>query len=38
MKGIYHGVLSINKKDYAIDLLENGLAVTVQRNKNDFYE
>ena len=37
-KGIYHGTITINKKDYALDLLENGHAVVMSRNKNPKYE
>lgn len=36
-KGIYHGTILINKKDYAHDLLENGHAVVMSRNKNPRY-
>lgn len=41
LKGVYHGTLASvqqHKKDYALDLLENGLAVTIVRNKNALYE
>ena len=27
LKGVFQGVIYINKKDYALDLLERGLAV-----------
>lgn len=37
-KGIYHGTILINKKDYALDLIENGHAVVLNRNKNAKYE
>lgn len=37
-KGIYHGTILINKKDYALDLIENGHAVVLNRNKNARYE
>lgn len=38
-KGIFHGRLFINKKDYAEELLEKGLAVCMGgRNKNTKYE
>lgn len=39
LKGIYHATVFLhNKRDFAADLLENGLAVTVSRNKNAMYE
>lgn len=39
MKGIYHAHLFFhNKRDLAVDLLENGLAITVSRNRNNVYE
>lgn len=38
LKGIYHVTLLNNKRDFAYDLLESGLAVTVARNKNSEYE
>lgn len=38
LKGIYHATLIHNKRDFAYDLLESGLAVTVARNKNREYE
>ena len=36
-KGIFHGKILINKKDYAIDLLEAGMAIYLDRNKNVKY-
>lgn len=38
IKGVYHGVVTIGKKDVGAELLENGLAVTLERNKNFVYE
>lgn len=38
LKGIFHGKLYINKKDYALDLLEKGFAVVVGKAKNPRYE
>lgn len=39
MKGVFQGVIYINKKDYAIDLLERGLAVCMGgRFSNKKYE
>lgn len=39
LKGIFHGKLLINKKDYAIELLEKGLAVCVGgKSKSAKYE
>lgn len=37
-KGIFHGKIYINKKDYAIDLLEAGMAIYLDRTKNAKYE
>ncbi len=38
-KGVFQGVVYINKKDYAIELLERGLAVCMGgRNANKKYE
>ncbi len=38
LKGIFHGKLFINKKDYALDLLEKGYAIVVGKSKNPRYE
>jgi len=37
LKGVYHAEIFINKKDWAAELLERGLAVTAQRNNNEYY-
>lgn len=37
IKGVYHGIVTVGKKDVAADLLENGLAVTLERNRDDIY-
>ena len=38
LKGVYHGTITVGKRDLAAELLENGLAVTLERNKNAIYE
>lgn len=39
LKGIFHGKIFINKRDYALELLEKGLAVCVGgKSKNPKYE
>lgn len=39
LKGIFHGKIYINKKDYALELLEKGLAVCMGgKFKNGKYE
>jgi endonuclease YncB( thermonuclease family) len=39
LKGIFHGKIFINKKDYALELLEKGLAVCVGgKSKSSKYE
>ena len=38
LKGVYHGIITIGKRDIAAELLENGLAVTIDRNKNSIYD
>jgi endonuclease YncB( thermonuclease family) len=37
-KGVYHGTIIIGKRDYAMDLLESGLAVVMNKNANHKYE
>ena len=37
-KGIFHGKLLINKKDYALELLEAGLAIYMDTKKDEKYE
>ena len=39
LKGIFHGKIYINKKDYALELLERGLAISMGgKNRNPRYE
>jgi len=39
LKGIFHGKVYINKKDYALELLERGLAICMGgKNRNPRYE
>ena len=38
-KGVFHGKIFINKKDYALELIERGLAISMGgRNRNPRYE
>jgi hypothetical protein len=39
LKGIFHGKIFINKKDYALELLEKGLGVCIGgKSKNPRYD